>query len=129
MLAFVDSIIAGLAFNMMISFIQALFFTENLFQKQLEFAEEPKIGRFHLKTQNTAEAMLEALEECFRTISSTYLTRRKAEAILVNLKDMFWRMRVVPGQVKIFRTWEPIVVSGIISSFSLKLDSKFEESL
>lgn len=137
MMGFVDFLISGLAFDMILNLFYALFFAERLFRSKVEILEEEvtKTG-IHFGTQNAVEAMLETLEECFRSPSAAYISKRKAEHILRNLQDSFWRMSVVQGHALVFRTWEPIFVSTImlasqlISSTSLKLDySKFGDSL
>lgn len=128
MMIFVDLLIAGLAFDVILGHINMLFFTERLFRKNVEISQASRaVSRLPvLGNQNALEGFLETLEEAINYGSSVYLSGFEAVRILRKLKLSFWRMRVIHGRVVVIRTWEPLFVAAVmlstqlISSLSIK---------
>lgn len=138
MMTFVDVLIAGVAFDLVLSFIFVMFFSEKLFKEQVRVSENPpEIPWMSFSgTQNAVEGLLETLEECRRSLSKVYLSKNEARNILFTLSRSFWRMRVFQGRVVVFRTWEPIfvpvimILSQFISSMSINWTNiSFADSL
>lgn len=137
MMALVDILIAGIAWDMLLNLIYFVFLSEPLLRKKGHlFKNRALIRRILFGNQNAVEGLLEDLEESIRGQSQSYITRAEAADILNSLQVNYWRMCMFQGQVVVFRTWEPIIVSLImlasliVSSIELKLDEiKYIESL